>query len=172
MARTTFLAPEKLQTQRLVLRHLTPADHPAYAALLSDPEVTRYMGTGAAITSDLAWRSMASLLGHWQMLGYGIWGVALKDGPLIGHAGFIDFPGWPGFELAYMFGKAYWGHGYAREAAGAALQVAREDLMRERVISLIREQNAASIKLAQGLGAVREGQVELMGSSAEVYVYA
>jgi [ribosomal protein S5]-alanine N-acetyltransferase len=165
-------APLRVDTERLVLRQFTVADHPAYARLMADPEVTQFLGTGAAIPPEVAWRSLSGMLGHWQMLGYGIWGVERKqDGALVGQAGFIDAPGWPGFELAYMLGKAYWGNGYAREAAAAALRVAREELKRDRVISLIRPLNTASIRLAQALGAQREGSVELLGSAAEVYVY-
>ena len=164
-------APSTLATDRLVLRQFTLADHPAYAAIMAEPEVTQYMGTGAPVPADMAWRSLSGLLGHWQMLGYGIYAVTLKDGTLVGQAGFIDVPGWPGFELAYMLGKPYWGRGYAREAGAAALRVAYEDLRRDRVISLIRPANAASIRLAQSLGAVYEGDVDLMGSSAGLYVH-
>lgn len=165
-------APLRIETERLVLRQFTAADHVAYATMMADPEVTQFLGTGAPVSSDLAWRSVSGMLGHWQMLGYGIYAVERKDdGALVGQAGFIDVPGWPGFELAYMLGKAYWGNGYAREAAAAALRVARQNLQRDRVISLIRPANAASIRLALSLGALHEGAVDLLGSPAELFVY-
>jgi RimJ/RimL family protein N-acetyltransferase len=106
------------------------------------------------------------------LLGYGQWAVVRRgDGALIGRAGYLDPYGWPGFELGYMFGREYWGQGYAREACAAALRIAREDLKKERVISLIRPANAPSIKLATALGARLESTIELLGSDAQVYAY-
>ena len=167
-----FLAPERFTTDRLELRQFTSADHAGYARIMADPEVTRYIGTGQPYTPDIAWRSMAGMLGHWQLLGYGIWAVALREGGrLVGHCGYIDSHGWPGFELAWLLGREHWGRGYAREAAGAALAIAQRELRKERIISLIRPQNAPSIRLAQALGAKREGSIELMGSEAELYVH-
>jgi len=164
-------APGRLLTERLELRPFTLEDHAEYARICSDEEVMRYIGAGKANTPDITWRSMAGMLGHWQLLGYGIWAVTLRGGGIIGHAGFIDVPGWPGFELAWLLGRGHWGKGYAREAARAALQVAHDTLQRERVISLIRPQNAPSIRLAQALGAQRTGTVEMMGSEAELFVH-
>ena len=164
-------APLRVETQRLVLRQFTLADHEPYARICADPEVMRYVGMGNPNTPEITWRSMAAMLGHWQMLGYGLYALALREGPVIGHVGFIDVLGWPGFELAYVLGRDYWGQGYAREAGAAALKVAREDLKKERIISLIRPANAPSIKLAKALGAVHEGSVDLMGSAAELFVY-
>jgi [ribosomal protein S5]-alanine N-acetyltransferase len=167
------LAPRVLETDRLVLRPFTLADHADYARITSNPEVMRYMGTGIAYGPDMAWRAMASVLGHWELLGYGLWAVTLREGGgLIGHAGFLDPYGWPGFELAYMLDQPYWGKGYAFEANSAALRVARDMLRKQRIISLIRPANAPSMRLAERLGAVREGVVELMGSEAEVFVHA
>lgn len=165
-------APRVLDTPRLVLRPFTLADHAEYARITADPDVMRYVGTGNPNTPELAWRSMAVMLGHWELLGYGIWAVTRRDdGALAGHCGYIDVPGWPGFELAYLLGRDHWGQGYAQEAARAALRVAHDTLHRDRVISLIRPANAPSIRLAERLGATHEGRTELMGGEAEVFVH-
>ena len=164
-------APAHMLTPRLELRLFAPADHAAYAAICADPQVMQYVGTGQPNTPEITWRSMAGMLGHWALKGYGIWAVTLRDGALIGHIGFIDVPGWPGFELAWLLGREHWGKGYAREAAAAARDIAFGTLGRERVISLIRPQNSPSIRLALALGARQEGSVELLGSSANLYVH-
>jgi RimJ/RimL family protein N-acetyltransferase len=167
-----FLAPAQIRTERLEMRMFGLADHEAYARMSADPEVTRYLGTGEAHTPDIAWRSIAGFLGHWELLGYGQWAVVRReDGALLGRAGFFNPYGWPGFELGYMFGREYWGHGFAREAAAAALRVAIDDLKKERVISLIRPQNTASIKLASALGGELDDTIDFMGGRAQVYVY-
>lgn len=164
-------APCYIETARLVLRPWTLADHPGYARICADPEVMRYVGAGTPNSPEVTWRSMAAMLGHWELLGYGIWALALRGGGLVGHVGYIDVPGRPGFELAWLLGREHWGRGYAREAAGAALRVAFDELGRDQVISLIRPANTPSIRLAQALGAVREGATELLGGPAEVFVH-
>ena len=168
-----LLVPESVVTERLELRQFTLDDHPAFARMSADAEVMRYSGTGEPHTPDLAWRAIAGFLGHWQLLGYGQWAVALRGtGELIGRVGFFEPHGWPGFELGWLLAREHWGRGYAREAASVALRIAREELRKPRVISLIRAQNAPSIKLALALGAQRESTIAFLGGQAEVYVHA
>jgi RimJ/RimL family protein N-acetyltransferase len=130
----------------------------------------RYIGNGQVLGAGEAWRSMAVMLGHWQLRGYGMWALEHGDsGALIGRVGYIDPPDWPGFELGWLLAREHWGHGYAREAAAAALRHAFDVLQRDRVISLIRPPNLRSIALAESLGCRLAGRVELMGSEALVY---
>jgi RimJ/RimL family protein N-acetyltransferase len=166
------LAPERITTERLELRLFRLDDHDAYTRMCSDPEVMRYIGPGDTQAPDLTWRSIAGFLGHWDLLGYGQWAVTRReDGVLLGRCGFFDPYGWPGFELGYLFAREHWGHGYAREAARASLDVAFDVLEKDRVISLIRPQNAPSIRLARSLGAQLEQDIEFMGGQAQVYAY-
>jgi len=159
-----------LETERLLLRPFRNADHAAYAAMCADPEVMRYLGTGVTQNAGEAWRAMASMLGHWQLLGYGMFAAEVKaSGELAGRVGFLDPPGWPGFELGWVLARAHWGKGYAIEAARACLDYAFGPLQRERVISLIRPANERSIRVAERLGERLAGEVELLGSTALVY---
>lgn len=162
--------PVRLETQRLLLREFRGADLDAYAAMQSDAEVMRYIGEGKTLTRNDSWRSIAGMLGHWQLLGYGMWALEDKSsGTLVGRAGFIDPPGWPGFELGWLLGRPYWGLGFASEAAARCLQYAFEELHRDVVISLIRPANAPSIKVAERLGMRNTGEIELLGSKALRY---
>ena len=163
-------APRELLTPRLKLRQFTAADHAAYAAMSADAEVMRHIGAGGPLSSDDAWRSMAGMLGHWTLKGYGMWAIEARDGgELLGRAGFIDPPGWPGFELGWLLGRPYWGLGFATEAASRCLRYAFEELRRDQVISLIRPANAPSIKVAERLGMRNTGEIELLGSTALRY---
>jgi RimJ/RimL family protein N-acetyltransferase len=169
---TTFLAPERVRTDRLELRLFEGRDLDAFAPMCADPEVMRYLGTGETIAKDIAWRSIAGFLGHWQLLGYGQWAIVRReDGAFLGRAGYLDPYGWPGFEIGYMLGREYWGQGYAREACAECLRIARDVLHKDRIISLIRPANARSIKLATSLGARFDSTIELLGSEAQVYAY-
>ena len=159
-----------LETARLVMRGFRAEDHAAYAAMSADPEVMRFIGTGVTLTPAEAWRSMAFFIGHWALRGHGMWALESKaTGATVGRAGFLEPPGWPGFELGWLLGREHWGRGYATEAARAALSYARETWRRDRVISLIRPGNERSVKVALALGEALEGEVELLGSKALLY---
>ena len=159
-----------LETERLLLRPFRNADLDEYAAMCADPEVMKYLGTGVTLNRADAWRSMAGFLGHWELLGFGMWALEEKaSGRLVGRAGFLDPPGWPAFELGWTLGRPHWGRGFATEAAQRALRYAFEELGRERVIHLIRAGNEPSVRVAERLGARLAGEVELLGAPARVY---
>jgi RimJ/RimL family protein N-acetyltransferase len=167
---TALQAAQVLETPRLRLRPFAAGDWPAYAAMCADTEVMRFIGAGQVQNADEAWRSLAFFLGHWELLGYGMWALELRDsGALIGRVGFIDPPGWPDFELGWLLAREHWGCGYAREAAAVALHHAFEVLQRGRVISLIRPGNARSVAVAEAIGAALHGSVQMMGSKTLVY---
>jgi len=162
--------PIELETERLRLRKFREEDWDPYCVMCADPEVMRYLGTGVTFSRDEAWRSIASMLGHWQLRGYGMWALESKQtGEFVGRAGFLNPAGWPGFELGWTLARPHWGKGYAREAAREALRHAFGELKRDRVISLIREANAPSIRVAEAIGETLAGEVELLGAKALVY---
>lgn len=160
----------RLETERLSLRPFRGSDLDAYAAMSADPEVMRFIGAGATLNRTDSWRSIAAMLGHWQILGYGMWALELKQtGELVGRAGFLDPPGWPGFELGWLLAKDHWGKGYAIEAARVALGYAFDELHRDRVISLIRHGNVRSVRVAEALGERLVGETELLSGKVQVY---
>lgn len=149
-----------LNTERLRLRMLTVDDFDEYAAIHMDPDVTRYTVRSQMGRHD-AWRHMAMIVGHWALRGYGMWGVEeLATKKLVGRVGFYDAEGWPGFELGWTIGKAWWGKGYATEAAKRCLQYAWEEMGREHLISLIDPENVASIRVAERIGEKLEGEAD------------
>jgi RimJ/RimL family protein N-acetyltransferase len=159
-----------LQTDRLTLRMLREADLDAYAEMCADPEVMRYIGDGQPLARPMAWRNLAMMVGHWSLRGYGLWGVEERSsGVLVGRIGCWNPEGWPGFEVGWMLRRAFWGRGYATEAAGAALQFAFTRLGQPQVISLIHPENAASIRVAGRLGERLVESTEVIGRPALVY---
>jgi RimJ/RimL family protein N-acetyltransferase len=164
------VAPPVLLTERLRLRMFQEADLDAYAAICADPEVMRYLGEGRALSRADAWRQMALIIGHWELRGYGLWAVEeCATGALVGRLGFFNPEGWPGFELGWMLRRASWGRGYATEGAGRALEHAFTVMGRDRLISLIRPDNRASIRVAERLGERLERRTDLYGHEALVY---
>jgi len=159
-----------LDTARLKLRLFEERDLDALAAMYADPETMFHVGEGKTFSRPETWRAISSMLGHWVLRGYGMWAVELKGtSEMIGRAGFLNPEGWPGFELGWMIAKPYWGRGYATEAAAAALDYAFHDLGKTCVISLIRRDNAASIRVAEKIGARFENEVDVLGAPALLY---
>ena len=158
-----------LETERLILRMFREKDFPAYARLTSDPEVMRFLG-GKTLDRLEAWRHMAFIVGHWQLLGYGHWAVEEKmSGNFVGRIGFLNPAEWPGFELGWTLARESWGKGYATEGARRALSYGFNELDRSHIISLIHPDNKASIRVAERLGEKVEGKTQLMGHEVLIY---
>ena len=141
-----------LETERLRLRSFRNEDLDAWARMMADPDVTRYIAP-APMTREESWRSIAGSLGHWQLRGYGTWAVERKsDDAMLGRVGMINPEGWPGLEIGWTLGKPYWGMGYATEASAAAMRYAFLTQPVARLISCIDPDNVASQSVALRLG--------------------
>jgi RimJ/RimL family protein N-acetyltransferase len=137
---------------------LEERDFEEYAAIHMDFEVTRFTAR-VQLTRSLAWRHMAAFVGHWVLKGFGMWGVEeLETGRLVGRVGFHEPIEWPGFELGWTIGRAFWGKGYATEAARRALDYAFDEMGRDHVISCIDPENVRSIRVAERLGETLENE--------------
>ena len=81
-----------------------------------------------------------------------------SDGAFIGWCSLTRWnPGYRSASLGYCFDDAAWGHGYASEAARALLQWAFDTLEMNRVQAETDTRNAASARVLEKLGFVREG---------------
>jgi RimJ/RimL family protein N-acetyltransferase len=160
---------ERLESDRLILRMFRESDLDGYAEMCGDAEVMKYLG-GVPMTRSEAWRNMAMVLGHWHLCGFGLWAVEERhSGAFVGRVGCWRPEGWPGLELAWILRRAFWGLGYATEAARAALDVAFGPLGQSHVISMIDSDNQPSIRVAQRLRMRLEGQADLMGHPVLIY---
>jgi RimJ/RimL family protein N-acetyltransferase len=156
-----MMAPQEIETERLKLRQICELDLDAYAAIIADPEVMRYIGEGKPQSRADAWRTIATISGHWGLRGYGLWAVDEKStGKLIGRAGLWFPEGWPMIEVGWALAREHWGKGYATEAARAALKVAQDNDCEE-VCSLILPDNARSIRVAEKLGMTNRGPIHV-----------
>jgi RimJ/RimL family protein N-acetyltransferase len=163
----------EIQTGRLLLRPFGVGDVEPYIAMVTDPEVARFLGDGTPPSRAEAWRQLAMIMGHWALRGHGLWAVEEVDThTLVGRIGLWEPEGWLGFELAYTVARPFWGRGFAREGAGAALRFAREVMGRHDVISIIRPANTRSASVATSLGAARAESREFMGAPSDIYRYS
>jgi RimJ/RimL family protein N-acetyltransferase len=161
-----------VETERLILRGWREEDLDGYAELVADPEVTRFIG-GVQTRND-AWRTMAGIIGHWSLRGYGFWVVERKsDRAFLGRIGLWQPEGWPGMEVGWTLARAHWGQGYATEAAKASLDYGFKNYPVAKLVSTIHADNRASQKVAERVGETKGGPfaLQLFGTVTLVDVW-
>ena len=147
-----------LETSRLVLREMTWEDFPAICAILQDEE-TMY-AYEHAFSDEEAENWVGRQLERYQTGGIGLWAVVLKEtGAVIGQCGLTwqpvpeeYAPSGQAMEIGYLFNRNYWHQGYALEAAAGCKTYAFEVLKEPRICSIIRDNNLASIHVAERNG--------------------
>ena len=145
----------QLATSRLLLRQWRPADRAPFAVLNADPEVMRYF------PAPLTREQSDAFADHFEETiarqGWGLWAVEVIDG-----ASFIGFVGLnrprfdahftPAVEVGWRLSRPHWDHGYATEAAAAALTFGVDDLGCPEIVSFTATVNDRSRRVMQRLG--------------------
>ncbi|MFI6093588.1 GNAT family N-acetyltransferase [Streptomyces sp. NPDC051218] len=151
-----------LRTTRLRLRPFTEADADPLFALHSSTQVMRYWDSAPWNDRARAERFIA-VCGRIADEGTGA-RVAIdraSDGAFVGWCGLIDWdPDNRSASLGYCLDPAMWGHGYATEAAHALLQWAFDTWDLNRVQAEADTRNAASGRVLEKVGFVREGTLQ------------
>ena len=159
-----------LETERLILRRPAPRDWPrARDFFMSE----RASGIGGPYTLGKAWRAFAAELGHWEILGFGMWAVTRTgDDTALGLVGAWCPADWPENEIGWMiFAEKIESTGIASEAARAAVDHAFATLKWDTVVSYVDPGNARSIKLAERLGAIPDPDAPQPDSDKPCLVY-
>ena len=167
-----------LETERLILRKMTPDDAEAVFAYASDPETTRYViwETHRSLGDSRAFLELiASKYGRG---GEPEWGIVYKgDYRFVGTCGFVNWePGHDRAELGYVISRAYWGRGLSSEAVRAMISFgfARMDL--NRIEARCIAENAASARVMEKAGMTYEGTVRqrerIKGAYRDIKLYA
>ena len=160
--------PRSLRSERLLLRPFQGSDLDALARLNANPLFMRHMGP--VMTRDDSWRQLAMLIGHWELRGYGLWAVEYQE-RLIGRIGLYQPEGWPDLEIGWALDPDFWGRGLATEGASTALGQSTQVLGRNDPVSVIRPDNAASIRVAEKLGGRYERRWQLRDQEVAIYRY-
>lgn len=163
-------ADVKVETARLILRKPVAKDMDALIAFYSTP---RSAFIGGPKDLGAAWRAAAMFLGHWDMRGFGLFTAVRKDtGTGIGLFGPWVPGDWPDTEIGWHLWRAEdEGHGFATEAATAALSWCQETLGWTRIVSYIAQGNDRSIAVAERLGGVPSDRPYPSGKPCLVYEY-
>jgi RimJ/RimL family protein N-acetyltransferase len=141
-------------TPRLRLRPLAAADAAPSAALMSEP-ISRRTGSWPPDISPAEVLERIERAGRSEAGGNGFTRAIerLSDQTLMGWIGVDRIAGQPGEgTIGYWLGEAFWGQGYASEAAAAMLDAAWKRLDLQRVEAGVQPDNLASLAVIRRLG--------------------
>ncbi len=157
-----------LETERLLLRPFTLEDiDDVFQEIYSDNEVLRYYSSKIDMTREATLQHITEHLASWRDEELGRHAVILKENEtFVGQVhlnGYVNLSNrWsaepsPAYntvevELAFAFGRRFWGRGYAFEACTALIHYAFNDLRLPRLLGGFFGPNIRSRKLHQRLG--------------------
>jgi len=141
-----------VETPRLILRPITPADGPAIHRYMADPVVTRWLPEGPL---DAA-QAQAFAEKNAGRYARAVAVVERTSGELVGHMPFHPWFGRATHEVGWVIAPDRQGRGYATEAARALVDFAFGALACHRVIATCQPENPASWRVMEKLGMRRE----------------
>jgi ribosomal-protein-alanine N-acetyltransferase len=147
-----------IETPRLLLRPWRKSDLPLFAEQNADPVVMQFLkGVLTRAESDAYVESAQQ---HLADTGFCKWAVEAPGvAPFIGAVGLtrVKFEAsfTPAVEVAWRLHRRFWGHGYATEAARAAIEDGFSRVGLSEVVALTALVNKASIRVMQRLGMTR-----------------
>ena len=147
-----------LETNRLWLREMAQSDYAPLCKILQDEDVMYAYEGRFSDAETQAW--LDKQLKNYADFGFGLWAAVLKEtGEMIGQCGLTmqRVHDEPVLEVGYLFQKAFWGNGYATEAAVACKEYAFATLDAAEVFSIIRDTNLASRRVAERNGMTAVG---------------
>ena len=144
-----------LTTARLRLRQWREEDLAPFAALNADPQVMEFFPK--VLTRAESDAVAGRIRDHFARHGFGLWAV---EAP--GAADFVGFVGLavpsfeahftPCVEIGWRLAREHWGHGYATEAATAALAFGFGDRALEEIVAFTVPANIPSRRVMGRLG--------------------
>jgi RimJ/RimL family protein N-acetyltransferase len=148
-------ADREFRTARLLLRQWRPADREPFAALNADPVVMEHFP--APLSRHESDRVADRIDETFRDRGFGLWAVEVP-----GEADFIGFVGLsvpryqteftPCVEIGWRLAAAWWGRGYATEAALASLGQGFEKLGLAEIVSFTAVINTRSRRVMERIG--------------------
>ncbi|MBT2326241.1 GNAT family N-acetyltransferase [Variovorax paradoxus] len=149
----------ELRTSRLRLRAWRAEDLTPFAELNADPEVSEHLL--GPITRAMSDSLVERIARHFEREGFGLWAVeAPSVANFIGMVG-ISVPGFtapftPCVEVGWRLARRFWGHGFASEAAQAALAFGFENVGLVEIVAMTVPDNTRSQAVMLRLGMTRD----------------
>ncbi len=157
----------QIETRRLVLRGPQAHDYPDFKATFASYR-SRFMG--GPLNAYEAWMLYAAEIGHWEVRGFGMWMIHLRDtDETVGMAGGWFPAKWPEQELAWIIWPDRGGKGFALEATHAVRNYLYTVQGWTGAVSYIDPKNLDSIRLAERLGAKKDPLAASIDGNDAVY---
>jgi ribosomal-protein-alanine N-acetyltransferase len=142
-----------LTTERLVLRRWRQSDLAPFAAMNADPQVMEHFpGLMTRAESDAL---VARIEESIDQRGFGFWALE-RDGEFLGLTGLsvprFEAPFMPAVEVGWRLARHAWGHGYATEAARAAIAYGFTELGLGEIVAFTVARNTRSRAVMDRLG--------------------
>ena len=149
----------RLETERLALREWRDEDREPFAVMNADPRVAEYLSRPLDRLESDAF--LDRIVARWASDGHGLWAVDRRDDrSFIGFVGLaapnFEAPFTPCVEVGWRLVPEAWGHGYATEAARAALRFGFERLELAEIVSFTVPANVRSRAVMERLGMTRD----------------
>ncbi len=163
-----------LETNRLILRRLSPDDADFIIELLNEPSFIRYIGDRKIRTREDAHKYILNgPVDSYERHGFGLYLVELRDtGIPIGICGLLKRENLADVDVGFAFLPKFWSKGYAYESASAVLKYAKEICGLNRIVGITSPDNIASISVLEKLGLKFESMVRLTEDSPEIKLFA
>ena len=150
-----------LQTERLLLRGLTPCDLDFVHQHFADPEIAFYLHDEEPIATREEARAIINFYTDPGVKSYNRWVIVNKlENKPIGTCGFHKWQKRHSrVEVGYDLDKLYWNQGFMTEALIEVLKFGFRNMGVNRIEAFVHPDNLASIKILQKLGFQKEGQL-------------
>jgi RimJ/RimL family protein N-acetyltransferase len=159
-----------LETPNLILRPWLVDDAEALCNILQEPEMMKYFPPSSPSNVEKAQRYISHQLHLWEEHGYGHWAVVTReDGQLAGWNGLEYLTEINETEVAYLLTRRVWGHGYATEAARAAVAFGFGTCNLPAIIGLVHPGNTGSIRVLEKCGLAFADPITLWGLDMQCY---
>src|SRR5687767_1456930 len=163
-----------LDSERLHLRELRPADAAAVFGIRGDHEVTKYNGGLPYKTVDQAGGLIDSIASAYRDKRSIRWGITLKSDPKSTVIGMVGYNYWVRTDyrasIGYDLARVHWGQGIMPEAVRAMLDFGFTNMNLNRIEADASSENLNSIRVLEKLGFQREGmQQEQYFEEGEFY---
>jgi [ribosomal protein S5]-alanine N-acetyltransferase len=163
-----------LETERLILRHLTVKDSEFMLELLNDPSWLQFIGDrGVRTVDDARNYILQNLVAMYDRLGFGLYLTKLKgEGVPIGICGLVKRDYLEDVDIGFALLPNFRGKGYAYESASAVMEYGKRTLGLNRIVAIASPDNYASAKLLEKLGFNFERMVKLSDDGESVNLFA
>jgi ribosomal-protein-alanine N-acetyltransferase len=150
-----------IQTERLILREWSDDDLEPFARMNADPDVMKHFP--APLTREESDALAARVRHGMKERGFGWWVLDIRGGPSFAGVLGLTVPAFdppfrctsPCVEIGWRLARSAWGHGYATEAARAALAHGFDVLGLEEIVSFTVPANVRSWSVMERLGMSR-----------------